>query len=65
MDVRSAGQAGTVGTLASGKYDTEVFFKADPLQGIGKVPSVVLTVNRGHPFAHADYRFAPPPAHED
>jgi hypothetical protein len=39
--------------------------RPDPLQGIGKVRSVVLTVNRGHPFAHADYRFAPPPAHED
>jgi hypothetical protein len=29
------------------------------------VRSVVLTVNRGHPFADADYRFTPPSAHED
>jgi hypothetical protein len=29
------------------------------------VRSVVLTAKRGHPFARADHRFAPPPAHED
>jgi hypothetical protein len=53
------------GTLEAGKYANMVFLQRDPLQDIGNVRSVLLTVKRGHEFARADYKFTPLPAHED
>jgi hypothetical protein len=53
------------GTLEAGKYANMVFLTRDPLQDIGNVRSVVLTVKRGNEFPRADYKFAPLPAHED
>jgi hypothetical protein len=53
------------GTLEAGKLANMVFLQRDPLQDIGNVRSVVLTVKRGREFARADYKFTPLPAHED
>ncbi|MBV7534864.1 amidohydrolase family protein [Duganella sp. sic0402] len=53
------------GTLEAGKQANMVFLQHDPLQDIGNVRSVVLTVKRGHEFARADYKFTPLPVHED
>jgi hypothetical protein len=53
------------GTLEAGKQANMVFLLRDPLQDIGNVRSVVLTVKRGHEFARADYKFSPLPVHED
>lgn len=53
------------GTLEAGKLANMVFLQRDPLQDIGNVRSVVLTVKRGREFARADYKFMPLPAHED
>jgi hypothetical protein len=53
------------GTLEAGKYANMVFLARDPLQDIGNVRSVVLTVKRGNEFPRADYKFTPLPAHED
>lgn len=53
------------GTLEAGKLANMVFLQRDPLQDIGNVRSVVLTVKRGHEFARADYKFTPLPVHED
>ena len=53
------------GTLEAGKQANMVFLQRDPLQDIGNVRSVVLTVKRGHEYARADYEFTPLPVHED
>ncbi|WP_373987107.1 amidohydrolase family protein [Duganella sp. BuS-21] len=53
------------GTLEAGKLANMVFVRRDPLQDIGNLRSVVLTVKRGHEFARADYKFTPLPVHED
>ncbi|HEX5342541.1 MAG TPA: amidohydrolase family protein [Duganella sp.] len=53
------------GTLEAGKYANMVFLRKDPLQDIGNLRSVILTVKRGHEFARADYKFTPLPVHED
>jgi hypothetical protein len=53
------------GTLEAGKLANMVFVQRDPLQDIGNLRSVVLTVKRGHEFARADYKFTPLPVHED
>ena len=59
------GKQDQFGTLEPGKYANMVFLANDPLQDIGNLRSVVLTVKRGHQFARADYHFTPLPAHED
>lgn len=53
------------GTLEAGKYANMVFLRKNPLQDIGNLRSVILTVKRGHEFARADYKFTPLPVHED
>lgn len=53
------------GTLEAGKQANMVFLRRDPLQDIGNLRSVVLTVKRGHAFPRADYKFTPLPVHED
>nr|WP_315249143.1 amidohydrolase family protein [uncultured Duganella sp.] len=53
------------GTLEAGKQANMVFLQRDPLQDIGNMRSVVLTVKRGHEFARSDYKFTPLPVHED
>jgi imidazolonepropionase-like amidohydrolase len=59
------GQAKEFGTLEAGKYANMVFLQRIPLQDIGNLRSVVMTVKRGHEFARADYKFTPLPVHED
>lgn len=59
------GKQSEFGTLEAGKYANMVFLRQNPLQDIGNVRSVVLTVKRGHEFARADYKFTPLPVHED
>jgi hypothetical protein len=61
----SLGKQREFGTLEAGKYANMVFLARDPLQDIGNVRSVVLTVKRGNEFPRADYKFTPLPAHED
>jgi len=62
---QALGKQKEFGTLEAGKYANMVFLRKDPLQDIGNLRSVVLTVKRGHEFARADYKFAPLPVHED
>jgi imidazolonepropionase-like amidohydrolase len=62
---QALGKQKEFGTLEAGKYANMVFLQKDPLQDIGNLRSVVLTVKRGHEFARADYKFTPLPVHED
>ncbi|MYM22015.1 amidohydrolase family protein [Duganella sp. FT135W] len=62
---QALGKQKEFGTLETGKYANMVFLQKDPLQDVGNVRSVVLTVKRGHEFARADYKFTPLPVHED
>jgi imidazolonepropionase-like amidohydrolase len=62
---QALGKQKEFGTLQAGKYANMVFLQKDPLQDIGNLRSVVLTVKRGHEFARADYKFTPLPVHED
>ncbi|WP_343732823.1 amidohydrolase family protein [Duganella sp.] len=62
---QALGKQKEFGTLEAGKYANMVFLKQNPLQDIGNLRSVVLTVKRGHEFARADYKFTPLPVHED
>lgn len=59
---QALGKQHEFGTLEAGKFASMVFLKKDPLQDIGNVRSVVLTVKRGRQFARDDYRFTPIPA---
>lgn len=47
------------GTIEAGKLANLVFLKRDPLQDIGNIRSVTLTVKRGRHYAREDYRFTP------
>jgi hypothetical protein len=62
---QALGMQRELGTLETGKAANMVFLQRDPLQDIGNVRSVVLTVKRGREFPRADYKFTPLPAHED
>jgi hypothetical protein len=62
---QALGKQKEFGTLEAGKLANMVFVQKDPLQDIGNLRSVVLTVKRGHEFARADYKFTPLPVHED
>lgn len=57
----AVGKQADIGTLAPGKLANMVFLKKDPLQDIGHVRSVMLTVKRGKHYAREDYTFAPLP----
>lgn len=56
---QALGQQRDIGTLEAGKFANMVFLKKDPLQDIGNVRSVVLTVKRGRQYPREDYQFAP------
>ena len=57
----AVGKQAEIGTLEAGKFANMVFLKKDPLQDIGNVRSVTLTVKRGKHFARDDYKFTPLP----
>lgn len=57
----AVGKQGDIGTLEAGKFANLVFLKKDPLQDIGNVRSVTLTVKRGKHYAREDYKFTPLP----
>lgn len=57
----AVGRQGEIGTLEAGKFANMVFLKKDPLQDIGNVRSVTLTVKRGKHFARDEYKFTPLP----
>ena len=59
---QALGKLKEFGTLAPGKFANMVFLTRDPLQDIGNVRSVSMTVKRGHRYARADYTFTPLPA---
>jgi hypothetical protein len=61
----SLGKQTEFGTLEAGKYANMVFLQRDPLQDIGNLRNVVMTVKRGHEFARSDYKFTPLPVHDD
>lgn len=57
----AVGRQGDIGTLETGKFANMVFLTKDPLQDIGNVRSVTLTVKRGKHYAREDYKFTPLP----
>ena len=57
----AVGKEDELGTLAAGKLANMVFLRKNPLQDIGNVRSVWLTVKRGKHYAREDYKFAPLP----
>lgn len=57
----AVGKQSEIGTLEAGKFANMMFLKKDPLQDIGNVRSVTLTVKRGKQFARDEYKFVPLP----
>jgi imidazolonepropionase-like amidohydrolase len=57
----AVGKQAEIGTLETGKFANMVFLKKDPLQDIGNLRSVTLTVKRGKHYAREDYKFTPLP----
>ena len=57
----AVGKQDDIGTLEAGKFANMMFLKKDPLQDIGNVRSVTLTIKRGKHFAREDYKFSPLP----
>lgn len=53
----AVGKQADIGTLAPAKLANMVFLRKDPLQDIGHVRSVMLTVKRGRHYAREDYTF--------
>lgn len=56
ISATAAGQQKEMGTLAAGKLANIVFLAANPLEDIGAIRKVVLTVKRGVRFPRKDYR---------
>ncbi|MCE3260949.1 MAG: hypothetical protein K0R43_28 [Pseudoduganella sp.] len=59
------GRQAELGTVEAGKFANLVFLKKDPLQDIGNLRTVALTVKRGRHYAREDYRFTPIPAQKN
>ena len=56
ISAMAAGRQKEMGTLEPGKLANIVFLASDPLQDIGAIRSVELTVKRGVRFPRQDYR---------
>ncbi len=56
ISAMSMGQQTEMGTLEAGKLANIVFLAANPLQDIGAVRNVTLTVKRGAQYPRKDYR---------
>ena len=55
ISAMAAGQQNEMGTLEPGKLANIVFLPANPLEEIGAVRQVTLTVKRGRPYWRKDY----------
>jgi imidazolonepropionase-like amidohydrolase len=55
------GLSDEIGTIESGKYANITFTAENPLQSIGNLRTVVLTLKRGHQFFRSDYDHEPIP----
>ena len=56
VGAQAAGQARDMGSIAAGKLANFAVLANDPLQDIGNLRSIRLTVKRGHAYPRADYR---------
>lgn len=56
VGAQAAGQARDMGSIAAGKLANFAVLANDPLQDIGNLRSIRLTVKRGHVYPRADYR---------
>ncbi len=55
IGAQAAGQAAEMGSIAPGKLANLVILDADPLEDIGAIQNIDLTIKRGHAYPRADY----------
>ena len=53
---KAAGAENEMGTIAPRKLANMVVLSANPLENVGNLRSVVMTVKRGREFPRSDYR---------